>query len=314
VLNQGKVKKRGGRTKLYALGVSIFVHAAAAAIFGVVEFSQSSENIQQGAAVSISQAKQLMQTPAVVPKPKIISENRPAAKTEANLKSQISNFKQFTNLNYQTTPSDEIKIEPAALSSSETQTSQVEFFGSVAKGRRICYVVDCSGSMQGLWRRVRGELIESIGRLEADQYFCVIAYGGGEVRESGDGKIVRASKRAKKEAYDFVDSLRPAGTTNALDALQRAAKVRDDTGTGPAVIYFLTDGFELNERDSGGFAHQVMTIMRSFSPKTQINTIGFWPGEQDRRTLERIAKDSGGAFVIVNDGDVSARVAGVDDE
>jgi hypothetical protein len=42
-------------------------------------------------------------------------------------------------------------------------------------------------------------------------------------------------------------------------------------------------------------------MLRSFAPKTQINTIGFWPAEQDRKLLEAIAKDSGGEFVVVGD-------------
>lgn len=332
-VNQGMVNKRGRGIKLCAWGVSIFAHAAVLSVFGVVKFSQQGVNAQQaGAAVSISQARQLAQTPAIIPRPKVVSENRPEAtakgRTSSNPKPQIPNFKRFDKLtvlskvegqtpnpNHQIISSSDVPLEPTVLpTANETQAAQAEFFGSVARGRRICYVVDCSGSMQGLWRRVREELIESIGRLEPDQYFCVIAFGAGNVQESGGGRILRASERAKKEAYGFVESLRPVGATNALSALQRAVKIRDDTNVGAAVIYFLTDGFELSEQDSSRFAHQVMTILRSFSPKTQINTIGFWPGEQDRRTLERIAKDSGGEFVVVNDGDISASMSGGDGE
>jgi hypothetical protein len=84
--------------------------------------------------------------------------------------------------------------------------------------------------------------------------------------------------------------------------MQQAVKIRDDTGVGPSLVYFLTDGFELSEQDSSRFAHQVMTMLRSFSPKTKINTIGFWPAEQDRKLLETMARESGGEFVVVGDG------------
>jgi hypothetical protein len=268
--------------------------------------------------VSISQAVNLAERPSVAPKPKVVPANpvvegRPIVRAKeiapSNLKSQSP--EQIPNPSYQLTPSSDIRREPAELpTANETQTAQAEFFGSTAQGRRICYVVDCSGSMQGLWQRVRGELIESIGRLQPDQYFCVIAFGADSMQESGGGKMVRASDRAKKDAYSFVDSLRPAGTTNALAAIRSAVQIRDDTNVGPTVIYFLTDGFELGEQDGAQLAHQIMTMQRSFSPKTQINTIGFWPGEQDRRTLERIAGQSGGEFVVVNDGDISEAVSG----
>jgi hypothetical protein len=83
--------------------------------------------------------------------------------------------------------------------------TQVEFFDSAAQGRRICYVVDCSGSMQGLWQRVKEELIDSIGQLQQDHYFCVIIFGSGSILESGGGKMVRATEQAKKEAYELIE-------------------------------------------------------------------------------------------------------------
>ncbi len=295
-----------------AWGVSIFAHAAVLSVFAAAKFSQQSVNVQQAsAAVSISQATKLLQSPAVIPKPKVVSKKSSAAavkgRTLQTLNSQISNF------NYQTISSGDARLAPT-FSTAENEAQKLrdfdefsqtaKFFGSVAQGRRICYVVDCSGSMQGLWKRVREELIVSIDRLEADQYFAVIAFGAGSVRDLGDGKMSRASDKTKKDAYSFIDSLRPAGETNAFDAIQKAVKVRDETGVGPSVIYFLTDGFELDEQDSTQFTHRIIITQRSFAPKTQINTIGFWPGEQDRRTLERIARESGGEFVIVNDGDI----------
>ncbi|MFH1370729.1 MAG: VWA domain-containing protein [Planctomycetota bacterium] len=309
-MNQGTVNKRGRGIRLRAWGVSIFAHVVVLSVFGVMKFSQQSVNAQQAqAAVSISQARQLSQLPAVIPKPKVVSESRPVSKAKGRMLPNPAS--QIPNPNYQSIPSSDIPLEPAGLpTANKTQTAQVEFFGSTARGRRICYVVDCSGSMQGLWRCVRGELIESIGRLEADQYFCVIAFGAGSVQQSGGGKMVRASERAKKEAYGFIDSLRPAGATNAPAAIQTAVHIRDDTNVGPSVIYFLTDGFELGEQDGTQFAHQIMTMQRSFSPKTQINTIGFWPGEQDRRTLEKIARESGGEFKVVNDGYNSEAMSG----
>jgi hypothetical protein len=111
--------------------------------------------------------------------------------------------------------------------------------------------------------------------------------------------MVRATEDAKKEAYGFIKSIRPTGTTNAMDAMERAITIKDRAGAGPSVIYFLTDGFELSEQDGSRFANKVATIHRSFSPKTLINTIGFWCTEQDSKVLDKIAKESGGKFVMV---------------
>jgi hypothetical protein len=307
VVNQGTVKKRWG-VRIYALIVSVFAHAAVLAVFAAVKLSQSAPlPLQSITTVSISQAVNLAERPSVAPKPRVVPANpvvegRPIVRAKeiapSNLKSQGP--EQIPNPSYQLTPSSDIRREPAELpTASEAETAEVEFFDSPARGRRICYVVDCSGSMQGLWPRVRGELIESIGRLQPDQYFCVIAFGAGSVQESGGGRMVRATERARKEAFDFIASVQPKGATNAAAAMERAIKIRDQSGVGPSLVYFLTDGFELSEQDNARFAHEVMTMLRSFSPKTQINTIGFWCSEQDGRMLEAIARQSNGQFTFV---------------
>jgi Mg-chelatase subunit ChlD len=270
--------------------------------------------------VSISQAAKLADRQAVTPKPKVnpvdskpfdssgalradIIQGRPITKSAG--KGPATNIGPVFDLpkgEYHRQAEDVkplIQQEASTAAGGGESTANIEFFDSPAQGRRICYVVDCSGSMRGLWRRVQEELIDSIGKLEQDYYFCVIVFGGGSILESGGGKMVRATEQAKKEAYSFIGSIQPRGMTNATDALERAIMIKDRAGAGASVIYFLTDGFELSEQDGSRFAHKVVTIHRSFAPKTQINTIGFWCTEQDGKVLETIAKESGGKFVMV---------------
>jgi Mg-chelatase subunit ChlD len=309
--NQGAVKKHRG-VKFYALAVSVCVHAVALSIFAAVKITQSTAvPLQTTAVVSISQAAALAERTAVAPKPKInpVDKGRPIVRTAG--KGQSTSIHPALDIPRQDyrqqrqageLPEQPARAEVLTASSGGILPERTEFFGSVAQGRRICYVVDCSGSMQGLWQQVQKGLCESIGQLQPDQYFCVIVFGGGSILESSGGKMVRATEQAKKDAYNFIGSIQPRGATNAVAALEYAIKIRDRTGVGPSLIYFLTDGFELSEQDNSRFAHQVATMLRSFAPKTQINTIGFWPAEQDRKLLEAIAKDSGGEFVVVGDG------------
>ena len=316
IVSQGVVKKRWG-VKFYALAISIFIHVTALTIFAAIKFSQSPPvPLQTTAVVSISRVASFAENPATAPKPRVqpaeqkqpsgFAQGKPIART--NETAPQASARKIFDIPWQVA---EQKVElPIQAVGSETPSQantgilpeRAEFFGSPAQGRRICYVVDCSGSMQGLWQGVKKELVESIGQLQPDQYFTVIIFGSGSILESGGGRLVRATERAKKDATVFIDSLRPMGTTNALAAMQRGLTIKDNDGVGPALIYFLTDGFELSEHDSSRFAHQVSTMLRSFSPKTKINTIGFWPEPQDRRLLETIAKDSGGEFVPVDDG------------
>ena len=173
-MGQGTVKKRWG-VKFYALAVSVFVHAAALTIFAAVKLTQpKAETANQTAAVvNINRASILAERPAVTAKPKVVSGNRieAAAKGASILKSQISSFKKIPNPDYQSTNEERSVIAPIndvgaapekigtteSLVINETQggakenagkmpATQVEFFDSPASGRRICYVVDCSGS------------------------------------------------------------------------------------------------------------------------------------------------------------------------
>ena len=306
-MDQGAVKKGRG-VKFYALAASVCVHAVALSIFAAVKITQSTAvPLQTTAVVSISRAAALADRAAVTPKPKINPVDRSRAIVRTTGEGRPTSIQPALDIPRQDyrQQTEEIRqpvrSEVSATASGGILPERAEFFGSVAQGRRICYVVDCSGSMQGLWQQVRKGLCESIGQLQPDQYFCVIVFGGGSILESSDGKMVRATEQAKKDAYNFIGSIQPRGATNAVAALEYAIKIRDRTGVGPSLIYFLTDGFELSEQDNYRFAHQVATMLRSFAPKTQINTIGFWPAEQDRKLLETIAKDSGGEFVVVGD-------------
>jgi len=304
--------------------VSVFAHIVGLSIFAAVKISQSPPvRLQTTTVVSISQAAKLADRQAVTPKPKVspvdskpfdssgalkadIIHGRPIVKadgkgTQANARPVFDAPKE----DYQR-QAEEVKqpIQPevSTAAGGRELAGDIEFFDSPAQGRRICYVVDCSGSMRGLWKRVQEELIDSIGKLQQDYYFCVIVFGGGSILESGGGKMVRATEQAKKEAYSFIGSIQPRGMTNATDALERAIMIKDRAGVGASAIYFLTDGFELSEQDGSRFAHKVATIHRSFAPKAQINTIGFWCTEQDGKVLETIAKESGGQFTFINGG------------
>ena len=182
--------------------------------------------------------------------------------------------------------------------------SRTEFFGSSTNKRKICYLVDCSGSMQGLFGRVKKELRKSIDSLEQDQYFAVIFFGRGGLIEFEDGKLVRASVKNKQVAYDFINPIEPAGQGDGIAALNKALNIRDSGGLAPQVIYFLTDGFDIAGE---GDANAELKAAESACGKArdaagvQINPIAFWPQEQDKKILELICEKSGGQLVVIAD-------------
>ena len=303
-MSQGAVNRR--RIKIYALAISIGVHIIALSIFAAVKLSQAAPiPLKTTAVITVSQAAVLSDKVNVAPKPKII----PAGEVKRIVKSAgtgpVINSQPIIDLPKQNPILPKKTAEVPQVNSenlpqeNKAVVSNVEFFNSPALGRRICFVVDCSGSMQGLWGQVKAELLEAIGQLQPDQYFSVIVFGAGSIMESGGGWLVRATERAKRDAENFVTSVQPRGKTNAAAALEYAIRIKDKSGISPSVIYFLTDGFELNEQDNSRFAHQVETMLKSFAPGAQINTIGFWPEEKDKVLLDTIARQSGGRLTIV---------------
>ena len=152
-----------------------------------------------------------------------------------------------------------------------------------------------------MFGQVRKRLKKSIASLQPDQYFCIIFFGNNRLFEFSNGRLLRATQKAKNSAYDFIDLVQAAGQTNALAALKKAVQIRNGSGAGPSVIYFLTDGFELTTEGTQKFSQKVADLLKRFAPTTRINTIGFWPQSDDREMLELIARQSGGEFVLITD-------------
>jgi hypothetical protein len=312
-MNQRTVSSgRVGSVSFWAWMVSIAVHLIVLTAFGVVKFSQSQTGGKHRPTpiAKINQIKKLMQANPIIPKPKIkkSAKGRYAGRTNRLFPANriFDTAKPSSPIlanNNDGLAKPSASQSASSLAGSRILPHKIEFFGSFAEQRKVCYLVDCSGSMQGVFGRVRKKLKESIASLQPDQYFYIIFFGGDKLFEFGNGLLLRASQKTKSAAYDFIDLVQPAGQTNALAALERAVQIRDRRGLSPSIVYFLTDGFELTTEDAQRFPQKIANLQKRFAPMTRINTIGFWPQGNDRKMLEAIARQSGGEFVFVADGD-----------
>lgn len=317
LMNQRTVWSGWGGVRFWAWTASIAVHLIALTAFGLVRFSQARTGGSGPLTpiARVSRPREFTQAAPVIPKPKV---KRPANSRLDDLavgwldvpaprrfgisRSKLSS-RDLGNFAAPAGPQGVFSL-PGGINPSKG----VEFFGGPTAGqnaerRKVCYLVDCSGSMQGVFGQVRRKLKDSIADLQPDEYFYVIFFGGGELFESGNGRVLRATTEAKFAAYNFIDSIQSAGQTNATDALERAVQIRDGQGNSASVVYLLTDGFELTTEDAQSFSQRVASMLKRFAPATRIDTIGFWPQSDDRKMLEAIAKRSGGEFTFVADGD-----------
>jgi hypothetical protein len=290
------------RPGLYAWAASILVHVLILAALWFVHFPQDRGHTGDPVVplAAVTNVQKMTQTAAIIPKPRVRLPSKSVKPRTTTLSGPLLTGRPGENQPDTSThdhlapsgPQSYMPDVPADLN------DRIEFFGSYSQHRKVCYVVDCSGSMRGLFKSVQSRLRQSISDLQPDQYFHIIFFGDGKLKEFGSARLHRASENNKSAAFDFIDSVRPAGTTNALAALERALKIRDVDGNPPAVVYFLTDGFDLDGKGSTRFAGKTAEIVKQ-AAAIQINTIGFWPQDEDRTMLEAIAARSGGKCVLI---------------
>jgi len=285
---------KGTRVCLGAWGISVGFHALLLGVFAGVRLHSAGAEVAPDSAafVSLDQVRRVIEAEPVTAKPKlrpIVFESPRPELPESERAPDAADLPQTES--------------PAWVLSDELIRSSVNFFGSRSRAERICFVVDCSASMFGRMGLVRRQLREAVEKLNPDQFFSVLFYLDGQTLvESGSGFLQRASAVSKQKALELIESVLPKGQTEPLGALRKAMGLRTPGGQAPDVIYFLTDGFELDASGAVLFAGQVEKMRKELAPRTAIHTIGFWMEPEDRLILEMLASESGGRFISVESG------------
>jgi len=300
-----QVRLKGSIT-FWAWIISVVIHLIVLGVLAIIQFSPSgAEKVQSTVPTAkIQQVRRILQATPEGPKPKIRASAFGGFESEKS--QQISSGQIFTRAkngkaDFNDLPGTLVSGKSFIPLSNSGFSRQTDLFGSRTSRRRICYLVDCSGSMSGMFGWVRQQLKQSIENLEQDQYFCIIFFGNDKIFKFGNGKLVRASNKNKSSAFKFIDLVQPAGKADAFSALLAAIQTRDAADSAPSLVYFLTDGFELAAENSDLSEQQITNYLKDYAPSIQFNTIGFWPQEQDRSLLDAIAQESGGQFIIITD-------------
>lgn len=285
-----------GRAKIWAWIASISLHIIALAVFAASELSPAvtAYKQQQTPSVKVEQIKQAVQAQPKISKPKIKYIQSP------NI-SHIEPLEQGPKLTASpetVTPDYPDRLE---LPDNFKTADATDFFSTNTNAKRICFVVDCSGSMKGLFGTVKKELTQVIQNLQQDQYFSIIFFGDDKLLMFENARLVRASNNAKAEAVSFIYSVEPKGKTNAAEAFKKLPIIRDSDSRHPSAVFFLTDGFELDRTDSNVFLKRVMNLLAINLPETIVNTFGFWPDENDCALLSQIAEQTGGSFTRIGE-------------
>jgi hypothetical protein len=112
------------------------------------------------------------------------------------------------------------------------------FMGISGNATKVIYICDASGSMMGVFPRVRFELHRSVDVLRPIQAFNVIFFSDADVTALSKSGLVMANPQNKRKAFELADKTAAAGTTDPLPAIRLAFEQK------PELIYVLTDGFD----------------------------------------------------------------------
>lgn len=289
--------RMSGQVNIRALTASVLIHLLVLGSFLFFKFAKPTlaDNSQSNTA-SLNVYRTETQQSSVLPKPKMVKPGRQISGPDIKLDT-LSPVKVY---------SDSSQSQSAEMQSSQAEViqpssgymHQVDFFGSKAVCNYVCYVVDASGSMHGSFHLVKAKLKESIGLLEQDQFFYITFFNDGQIVELPKSGFMRASNGNKDAAVDFMDGIRPSGATNAIDAFSRVFQ-RCGEKSSNCVIFFLTDGFDLENNAEENFIDQIKYQRKSLSPSAQINTIGFNSDPNSSNLLAQIAGFTNGQHTEV---------------
>ncbi|MBI4616906.1 MAG: HEAT repeat domain-containing protein [Planctomycetes bacterium] len=172
--------------------------------------------------------------------------------------------------------------------------TQITYHGIVVYSNRVCFSLDCSGSMaddvgggRTKLKLAQDELTKTLRQFGTGRYFNVIFFP--TAIQPWKPRLQAASPQTLSEAIRFIESRTATTRGNMYDAF---VAVMDD----PTVdtIFTLSDG-----RPSAGevqFADRFMALFlrRNRYQRLEVHTILVGQGRMDREFMEKLAGETGG--------------------
>ena len=164
-------------------------------------------------------------------------------------------------------------------------------------------VLDASGSM---WGQVQGEakiviarrvIRQLVSKLPENVHLGLVAYGHRKKGDCADIQLlIEPGKVDTKQFMQVVDNLTPKGMTPLTSALEFAAQNLAFKEQKASVI-LVSDGKETCDRDPCEAAKKLEQLGVDFTA----HVVAFDLSEKDAKSIECIAKQTGGSFLTAND-------------
>ncbi|SET72763.1 VIT and vWA domain-containing protein [Stigmatella erecta] len=175
---------------------------------------------------------------------------------------------------------------------------KTEVSPSEVAAKRVTFVIDTSGSMQGNRMQIAKDALKyCVTRLNAKDTFNVVRFSTDV--EALFPALKAANSENVQKAVAFVEGLEAMGGTAIDEALVRGLQDNDGTSPAPHLLLFITDGQPtIGETDEGAIAQHAKAGRKA---KTRLFTFGV--GEDlNARLLDRLAADGAGSSDFVRDG------------
>ncbi|MHC4287209.1 MAG: vWA domain-containing protein, partial [Planctomycetota bacterium] len=184
-----KMDLRHGKVCYWALIFSVAAHSVTLAVFTGVKLSGRTEaEDTPKPVISLQMIERIVAEPIPKSKPRIEPIVEPAVESESEQPPLVAE-PQPPEPVVADAPTEAPQVaEPVA----QTQPDEVEFFGQKSMVRRVCYVVDCSGSMYGRMYQVKDQLKQSILNLNSRQSFSVVFFMEGQTVLTSAGALAPA--------------------------------------------------------------------------------------------------------------------------
>ncbi len=284
------------QTLLFALAVSLFVHAVLLLWASLTIWAQAPASASQGdgesplAVIAEGELSDVLQvgladevpTLSELEEPTIDTEGLDAAVPETDLSAlDVSDIGQLGG-------AGDVDTEAGGA---VFGGGGARFFGVEARGSRFAYVLDISGSMDGeRMALLRGALAASVGGLLDHAQFLIVMYNHQAI-PLGETAWRRATDAAKSGALAGFNAVDPAGSTNPVPAFRLVFA----TNPAPDAVYFMTDG-----AFAEAVTDELLTLIRSASGGKRVPVHCITLVENDSaQTMQTIARITGGSYTHI---------------
>lgn len=188
---------------------------------------------------------------------------------------------------------------------------RAEVQANEVQAKRITFVIDTSGSMQGDRIKIaRDALKYCVTRINPQDSFNIVRFSTDV--EALFNTPQPASKANIEKAVGFVQSMEALGGTAIDESLVRGLKDNDGDSKLPHIVMFITDG----QPTVGDTDENVIATHARNSRKSNTRLFTFGVGEDlNARLLDRLAAEGGGTSEFVRDGrEFETKVSGFFDK